>query len=271
LINLLDKTPACHYQRCADLSLWPIAAYCQSFPNAGHSMPYRDRSFGIKEPCGIDRPDLTRRSSSRAACLESLDPVRHSGTQSDHSHIIGSDPVVTLRSPDAHVDNTAPEMAVSPFPPAQPSSGSTALREGDIDTRTRAFSCPLEFCQRPFRRLEHLKRHVRTHTRERPYFCGQCGRSFSRQDNLLQHVRTHSRNGRGDKSPRTRLSSGSAIPCDVTPPHRSTSERPPQCHPDDSPRCDPRATGWIRHSASDATGGQNPRSDRLATAPPDWA
>jgi transcription factor STE12 len=64
-----------------------------------------------------------------------------------------------------------------------------------VDSPVKVFECPLDFCRRAFRRLEHLKRHVRTHTRERPYICRYCGRPFSRQDNLLQHVRIHKRSG----------------------------------------------------------------------------
>lgn len=270
--------PVSHTPRCADLSLWPIAAHFQSSSNAEHSIPNKGRSLGIKESRGINRPDFSRCSLSREACDKSSDPVRADENQCDHSHIIGSDLVVSPGLPDAsrlsHIDDATLANTLihpRPSPQAHLPSCSTALREGDIDTRTRDFSCPLEFCQRPFRRLEHLKRHVRTHTRERPYICGQCGRPFSRQDNLLQHIRTHSRDGRGDSPPRSRLGSGSAFSGDVAAPPRSASEWPRQSHWEDSPRCESRATGGIGHGVPDALGGQNPRLDRLSTAPPGFA
>lgn len=57
----------------------------------------------------------------------------------------------------------------------------------------KSHSCPIPTCGRLFKRLEHLKRHVRTHTQERPYVCNACGKAFSRSDNLAQHRRTHER------------------------------------------------------------------------------
>ncbi|KAF2158222.1 transcription factor STE12 [Myriangium duriaei CBS 260.36] len=55
----------------------------------------------------------------------------------------------------------------------------------------KSHSCPIPMCGRLFKRLEHLKRHVRTHTQERPYVCPLCSKAFSRSDNLAQHRRTH--------------------------------------------------------------------------------
>jgi len=57
----------------------------------------------------------------------------------------------------------------------------------------KSHSCPIPTCGRLFKRLEHLKRHVRTHTQERPYICPHCNKAFSRSDNLAQHRRTHER------------------------------------------------------------------------------
>jgi transcription factor STE12 len=62
----------------------------------------------------------------------------------------------------------------------------------------KSHSCPIPTCGRLFKRLEHLKRHVRTHTQERPYICPHCNKAFSRSDNLAQHRRTHDRGDGSD-------------------------------------------------------------------------
>lgn len=67
----------------------------------------------------------------------------------------------------------------------------------------KSHSCPIPTCGRLFKRLEHLKRHVRTHTQERPYVCSLCNKAFSRSDNLAQHKRTHEANKDGDQSQST--------------------------------------------------------------------
>ncbi|AAS54662.2 AGR172Wp [Eremothecium gossypii ATCC 10895] len=52
--------------------------------------------------------------------------------------------------------------------------------------KPRLFVC--HTCTRAFARQEHLIRHKRSHTNEKPYICGICDRRFSRRDLLLRHA-----------------------------------------------------------------------------------
>ncbi|KAH8817296.1 fungal-specific transcription factor domain-containing protein [Xylogone sp. PMI_703] len=49
--------------------------------------------------------------------------------------------------------------------------------------------CP--FCSLTFSKEEHLSRHIRAHTKEKPFGCITCGKMFTRNDTLLRHARSH--------------------------------------------------------------------------------
>ncbi|KAG5370309.1 Regulatory protein [Yarrowia sp. C11] len=59
----------------------------------------------------------------------------------------------------------------------------------------KKFVC--KHCEKRFKRHEHLKRHMKIHTDDRPFCCDieGCGRKFSRSDNFRAHRRTHMKKG----------------------------------------------------------------------------
>ncbi|KAL2809581.1 hypothetical protein BJX63DRAFT_351904 [Aspergillus granulosus] len=68
-------------------------------------------------------------------------------------------------------------------PSATHSPPAASARRLSVGTKSR--TCV--HCGRGFRRTEHLERHVRTHTKEKPYTC-YCGAAFSRRDLLKRHM-----------------------------------------------------------------------------------
>ena len=85
------------------------------------------------------------------------------------------------------IDHDERFSSSSPMPMDMRSSATPGPGNGERDSPAKTFTCPVPACGRLFKRLEHLKRHVRTHTQERPYVCGICAKKFSRSDNLAQY------------------------------------------------------------------------------------
>lgn len=56
--------------------------------------------------------------------------------------------------------------------------------------RTSAYQCGI--CKEQYSRPDHLIRHVRTHTKQRPFVCALCSKAFARQDLLKRHSLSHS-------------------------------------------------------------------------------
>ncbi|EXK33887.1 hypothetical protein FOMG_11094 [Fusarium oxysporum f. sp. melonis 26406] len=62
-------------------------------------------------------------------------------------------------------------------------------RPVDSDDEPAHLQC--HHCRRIFTRSEHLHRHLRVHTHEKPFSCTKCNKSFARLDVLQRHEITH--------------------------------------------------------------------------------
>ncbi|KAL2001807.1 hypothetical protein VTN02DRAFT_1182 [Thermoascus thermophilus] len=80
----------------------------------------------------------------------------------------------------------------------QPSKQSVKLENLPSIIKQVQFRCKEPGCKGRFKRQEHLKRHMKSHSKEKPHVCWVpgCNRGFSRSDNLNAHyTKTHSKRG----------------------------------------------------------------------------
>ncbi|KAL4863657.1 hypothetical protein BDV12DRAFT_201848 [Aspergillus spectabilis] len=103
---------------------------------------------------------------------------------------------------------------------------SVGAEQNSDDAYLPSYQC--SHCHRQFSRIDHLSRHVRTHTHEKPFSCGVCGKAFSRNDLLKRHGCRHASRRRFDLSKPLGLASrvsqackacaASKVKCDDTKP-----------------------------------------------------
>ncbi|XP_052863448.1 zinc finger protein OZF-like [Anopheles cruzii] len=89
----------------------------------------------------------------------------------------------------ADVDNhqTADEVDVlSTYPTGYDNEASN----GNKDNAESNLQCKV--CLRVLSSMSHLKRHMKIHTKSKPFQCSECLRCFCRRDNLLTHIKLHS-------------------------------------------------------------------------------
>lgn len=139
------------------------------------------------------------------------------------SHSAAPSPPLAARSSQGHIQPHAYPIARAVMPPAPLAGGGPvegihpryrdvsparadagAAADGGASAAgdDKLHACDQAGCGKKFKRFEHLRRHERTHTQDRPYGCefAGCGRWFSRSDNLTQHKKTHLKAGHGGEA-----------------------------------------------------------------------
>lgn len=61
--------------------------------------------------------------------------------------------------------------------------------EEESEGLVKPFAC--ELCKKQFTKIEILKRHIKTHMKEKEFKCSYCTKTFDRRDVLNDHVRNH--------------------------------------------------------------------------------
>ncbi|PKS11540.1 hypothetical protein jhhlp_003305 [Lomentospora prolificans] len=90
---------------------------------------------------------------------------------------------------------------------------STNAGESGESRHLKPKTLPCKYCNKRFRRVEHVQRHERTHTKEKPFACAWdgCGKTFGRRDLLVRHEKlVHLNDGNKDAN-RPRKPSSSAM------------------------------------------------------------
>ncbi|XP_015788060.1 putative zinc finger and SCAN domain-containing protein 5C [Tetranychus urticae] len=83
-----------------------------------------------------------------------------------------------------HSTSLSSALSLSLSSALSPSSSSSSL-----NNRVKENRCPM--CAQRFTQLNSLKRHIRSHTGERPFPCGYCEKRFVDRERLKVHVRIH--------------------------------------------------------------------------------
>ncbi|KAK4511139.1 uncharacterized protein ATC70_012351 [Mucor velutinosus] len=95
--------------------------------------------------------------------------------------------------------------------------------------KQKLFQCTgYDNCNMVFTRSEHLARHTRKHTGEKPYLCvvPGCTRRFSRFDNMMQHTQTHKSRSKSPAATSSSANTNTNTSMDATndTPNESTDE-----------------------------------------------
>ncbi|KAJ1335235.1 transcription factor STE12 [Microdochium nivale] len=173
-------------RRSISLSVGPVAEGDESHETSPPGLSYTS-GMSLNGQQHKELLEMSRHGTPLST-VEGSPAMHHMALHQQEYHLggddMGSDGMGDRRGVQGHVNvlrraRSATVMELGPYP-------------------TKSHSCPIPTCGRLFKRLEHLKRHVRTHTQERPYICPHCSKAFSRSDNLAQHKRTHDRADGGE-------------------------------------------------------------------------
>ncbi|KAL1985810.1 hypothetical protein VTN96DRAFT_7302 [Rasamsonia emersonii] len=169
-------------------------APAQAFPDAPMTPPSSFSGFpGSASTLRTHTPATPARSSPLGTPGTETPMTRVSGN-SDHND------EDFMLSPGAQesLENRPQRQASKKTTKKQTSKQSLKLENLPSIIKQVQFRCKEPGCKGRFKRQEHLKRHMKSHSKEKPHVCWVpgCHRAFSRSDNLNAHyTKTHSKRG----------------------------------------------------------------------------
>ncbi|CAG8098555.1 unnamed protein product [Penicillium salamii] len=170
--NIVERTPGTDFSTMQTIN--PALVFPSASTTTPGSFSCRESHVTASEACPI--PSGAGISSTRL-----LDPPKESSENIDDTTMCINDPLL-LECP-VYYKQPGHELNVE---------------DPEYDMHKRKFNCTIIGCRSGFKRQDHLERHIKSHSKEKPHVCWVpgCHWAFSRRDNLKAHcTKTHTRRG----------------------------------------------------------------------------
>ncbi|XP_056108483.1 histone-lysine N-methyltransferase PRDM9-like isoform X1 [Rhinichthys klamathensis goyatoka] len=158
----------------------------------------KEETLKIDDCSGKSKREADQRSSLRGPAMTSDESCVAQSSEDFITYTVPSDEQVQSNVQQPQAEEQALEGTISTHGDCTAGSDFSAdvgffpnhRNFNHIFTQKKKFNCV--FCGRSFEYLSHMKKHMRTHSGEKPYVCTVCGRRFAQKIYLTTHERTHS-------------------------------------------------------------------------------